>query len=232
MAQSKPKRRRKHRGTQAGTIERAGPHRARPRTREEAKQIARQRRAERLDSPPTWRGAVNRAAIAAAVFGVLVVLLFGRQVSDGVFLAAFMFLLYIPLGYATDTAIYRFRQRRKRQAAVASRPMDVRMFTVGPVAENCFLFRREGSDRALIVDPGEEAPKLLGAIEQLGRRARGHPAHPHPLRPRGRGGAGREGHRRRGLGARDREAGARGHHELRAVARASGRSRATTPSTR
>ena len=46
--------------------------------------------------------------------------------------------------------------------------MDVRMFTVGPVAENCFIFRRDGSDRALIVDPGEEAPKLLGAIEQLG----------------------------------------------------------------
>jgi hydroxyacylglutathione hydrolase len=46
--------------------------------------------------------------------------------------------------------------------------MDVRMFTVGPVAENCFLFRRDGSDKALIVDPGEEAPKLLGAIEQLG----------------------------------------------------------------
>jgi hydroxyacylglutathione hydrolase len=46
--------------------------------------------------------------------------------------------------------------------------MDVRMFTVGPVAENCFIFRRDGSDRALIVDPGDEAPKLLGAIEQLG----------------------------------------------------------------
>ena len=46
--------------------------------------------------------------------------------------------------------------------------MDVRMFTVGPVAENCFIFRRDGSDRALIVDPGDEAPKLLGAIDQLG----------------------------------------------------------------
>ena len=42
------------------------------------------------------------------------------------------------------------------------------MFTVGPVQENCFLFAREGSDRALIVDPGEEAPKLLGAIDELG----------------------------------------------------------------
>jgi hydroxyacylglutathione hydrolase len=46
--------------------------------------------------------------------------------------------------------------------------MDVRMFTVGPVQENCFLLRREGSDRALIVDPGEEAQKLLGAIDELG----------------------------------------------------------------
>src|SRR3954454_7505925 len=46
--------------------------------------------------------------------------------------------------------------------------MDVRMFTVGPVAENSYIFRRDGSDRALIVDPGDEAPKLLGAIEELG----------------------------------------------------------------
>jgi glyoxylase-like metal-dependent hydrolase (beta-lactamase superfamily II) len=46
--------------------------------------------------------------------------------------------------------------------------MEVRMFTVGPVQENCFLFRQDGSDHALIVDPGEEAERLLGAIEELG----------------------------------------------------------------
>src|SRR3954464_8645355 len=42
------------------------------------------------------------------------------------------------------------------------------MFTVGPVAENCFLLRQDGSTEALIVDPGEEAPRLLGAIEEHG----------------------------------------------------------------
>ena len=42
------------------------------------------------------------------------------------------------------------------------------MFTVGPVAENCFLFRQDGSDRALIVDPGDEADRLLTAIDELG----------------------------------------------------------------
>src|SRR3954469_1439143 len=46
--------------------------------------------------------------------------------------------------------------------------MDVRMFTVGLVAENTYVFRRDGSDRALIVDPGDEAPRLLAALEQLG----------------------------------------------------------------
>ena len=46
--------------------------------------------------------------------------------------------------------------------------MDVRTFTVGPVAENSYIFRREGSDRGLIVDPGEEAPRLLGALDELG----------------------------------------------------------------
>jgi hydroxyacylglutathione hydrolase len=46
--------------------------------------------------------------------------------------------------------------------------MDVRMFTVGMVQENCYLFRRDGSDRALIVDPGDEADRLLHAIDSLG----------------------------------------------------------------
>ena len=45
--------------------------------------------------------------------------------------------------------------------------MDVRMFTVGQVAENCFVFRREDSDRALIVDPGDEAERILAPVNEL-----------------------------------------------------------------
>jgi hypothetical protein len=116
VAQAKHKRRRKHRGTQAGTVDRAG-RTGSPRTRQEAKEISRRRRQERMARPPTWRGAAQRAAIAAALFGVLVVLVFGRDVAQGVTLAAFMFLLYIPLGYATDRLIYRFRQRRSATAS-------------------------------------------------------------------------------------------------------------------
>jgi glyoxylase-like metal-dependent hydrolase (beta-lactamase superfamily II) len=46
--------------------------------------------------------------------------------------------------------------------------MDVRMFTVGPVAENCYLLRRDDSDRALIVDPGDEAERILRPVQELG----------------------------------------------------------------
>ena len=113
MAQAKRKRTRKHRGTAAGTIERAG-RTGRSRTQEDAKRISRERRQQRLDKPPTWKGALQRAAIAAAVFGVLVIVLFQRTVAQGAALAAFMFLLYIPLGYGTDMMIHRFRRRRKQ----------------------------------------------------------------------------------------------------------------------
>jgi glyoxylase-like metal-dependent hydrolase (beta-lactamase superfamily II) len=45
--------------------------------------------------------------------------------------------------------------------------MDVRCFTVGPLQENCWIVRRDGSDRALVVDPGDEASRLIAATEQL-----------------------------------------------------------------
>ena len=45
--------------------------------------------------------------------------------------------------------------------------IDARMFTVGPVQENCFIVREKGSERAVIVDPGDEADRLIEAIESL-----------------------------------------------------------------
>jgi hydroxyacylglutathione hydrolase len=46
--------------------------------------------------------------------------------------------------------------------------LAVEMLTVGPVAENCFLVRREGSDRLLVVDPGEEPDRILAAVAATG----------------------------------------------------------------
>ena len=44
--------------------------------------------------------------------------------------------------------------------------MDVRAFTVGPFQENTFILRGDGSDRALVVDPGDEPELIIGAIEK------------------------------------------------------------------
>jgi hydroxyacylglutathione hydrolase len=61
---------------------------------------------------------------------------------------------------------------RDGQASVpegAVRAPDIRSFTVGPVQENCYIARAGVENpRAVIVDPGDEAERLLGAIDALG----------------------------------------------------------------
>lgn len=46
--------------------------------------------------------------------------------------------------------------------------LEVAMLTVGQVGENCFIVRAKDSDRAVIVDPGDEAERILAAVEQMG----------------------------------------------------------------
>jgi hydroxyacylglutathione hydrolase len=46
--------------------------------------------------------------------------------------------------------------------------LEVRQLTVGPIAENCFIVRKEGADKALLVDPGEEPERILAEIAQTG----------------------------------------------------------------
>jgi hydroxyacylglutathione hydrolase len=45
--------------------------------------------------------------------------------------------------------------------------LDVHGFTVGPVAENSYIVRQSGSDHAVLIDPGDEAPRLIAAIQRL-----------------------------------------------------------------
>jgi hypothetical protein len=115
MAQTRKRRRRKHRGTQAGGIDRRG-RTSRPRNRQEARARARRQATDRRDVPPTWRSATNRALIAAGIFLALLVLLFGQPLGSSLALAAFMLLLYIPMGYAIDRFFYNRRQAAKRRA--------------------------------------------------------------------------------------------------------------------
>jgi hydroxyacylglutathione hydrolase len=48
-------------------------------------------------------------------------------------------------------------------------PLDVRAFTVGPVQENAYILRADGdAGKAVMIDPGEEAERLLAAAQDLG----------------------------------------------------------------
>jgi hydroxyacylglutathione hydrolase len=49
--------------------------------------------------------------------------------------------------------------------------LEVRQLTVGALAENCFVLRREGSAKALVVDPGEEPERILAELEAMGAEA-------------------------------------------------------------
>ena len=118
MAQTKRKRRSKHRGTAAGNIQSRGRTGRKPTASERSaskQERARQKRLDRLDRPPTWKSAGQRALIAAAVFLVAVLALFRQQPLQAISLACFMVLVYLPMGYYTDLFLYRRRQRKKAE---------------------------------------------------------------------------------------------------------------------
>ena len=105
------RRRKKHRGTQAGTLRQRsrGPSRG----SQKAPMTASERRIERMNRPPSWRSALNRAGIAAGVFLAVLLILLKQPVGDSLALAGFMLLVYVPIGYAIDSFLYRLRQKRK-----------------------------------------------------------------------------------------------------------------------
>lgn len=117
MAQTKKKRRRKRRGTQGGRID-TGARRSKPRSRAEAKAQARNKRkpAARVDRPPTWRSSITRGIAAAAVFTVLLLLLFNRPLGVALSLGAFMLAFYIPAGYFIDMTLWRRRERARMRS--------------------------------------------------------------------------------------------------------------------
>ena len=116
MAQTKKKRRKKHKGTQGGRID--PKRRPLPRSREEAKAQARSRRSvpQRGDAPPTWRSAIVRGLVAAGIFFALLLLLFGRTVGSSLALGAAMLIFYIPAGYYVDQMMWRKRERSRIRA--------------------------------------------------------------------------------------------------------------------
>jgi hypothetical protein len=115
MAQTRRKRRTKHRGTPAGTIETRG-RTGRPPTPDERKRQSRtSARERRLNTPPTWKSAITRALIAALlVFVFLLVSTKGKnKVPVAILFTLVAAAIYIPAGYYLELALFRRRQRKK-----------------------------------------------------------------------------------------------------------------------
>jgi hypothetical protein len=124
MAQTKKKRRRKHRGTQGGRIDRR-PARGRARSRAEAQSRARSRTKKkggpRVPEPASWSSALKKGGIAAALF-VAVITVFGQSLAVALVVGVAMLGFYVPMAFTLDRFIYQrhlrkeAKQRAEREA--------------------------------------------------------------------------------------------------------------------
>ena len=164
MAQTKRKRRTKHRGNAAGTVEVRG-RTGRPPTPEERKKQDRAKRAQaRTPKPPTWKGALKKAGLATGFIFVFLLITNKFRVLPA--------LVFADPGDAALHPVGLLPRRLPVPAlpakAAAAAVIDARMFTVGPVQENAYIVRLPDADRAVMIDPGDEAERLIGALEALG----------------------------------------------------------------
>jgi Flp pilus assembly protein TadB len=115
MAQTKRKRRSKHRGTPAGTVEARGRTSRPPSPQEKKKQARAQAREKRLNQRPTWRSSLTRAGFAAGLLFLFLVLTAKGKNRFGVALlfTAIALAIYIPAGYYIELFLWKRRQRRK-----------------------------------------------------------------------------------------------------------------------
>ena len=116
MAQTKRKRRTKHRGNAAGTVEARGRTGRPPSPEERKKQQRTDARAKRLDKQPTWRSAFNRAALASVFMFLFLLVTSKGNVVAALLFGLFAFALYTPSGYYLEMYLWRRRLRKKAAA--------------------------------------------------------------------------------------------------------------------
>ena len=117
MAQTKRKRRRKHRGTQGGRIDRR-PARGRARSRAEAQNRARSRAkrkpGDRTPQPPNWGSAAKKGGVAAVLF-VGILALMGQSPGYSLLIGIALLGFYIPMAYLMDRFFYQRHVRKEAE---------------------------------------------------------------------------------------------------------------------
>jgi Flp pilus assembly protein TadB len=116
VAQTRKKRRRKHRGTQGGRIDRS-PARGRARSRAEARARAKSRtkkRDPRTPNPPSWNSSLKKAGIASVLFFALLAVM-GQPPLSSALIAILMMGFYVPMAYLLDRFLYQRHQRKEAE---------------------------------------------------------------------------------------------------------------------
>jgi hypothetical protein len=126
MAQTKRKRQTKHRGNAAGVVESRGRTGRRPTAAERSatgrEQAAKkERREQRMDQPPTWRGAFYKALVAALMLTLIVGVLIDKKPAQAVVVFPLGLVLYLPISYYMDAWSYKRRMRKKATQGASGR---------------------------------------------------------------------------------------------------------------
>ena len=122
MAQTKRKRRSKHRGNAAGTIEARGRTGRKPAPGDQRKRGGAE---DRRFAEPTWGGAAMRAGLASVLLFVLFISGIAgsdQTIATAILLSVAAFLIYVPLGYHVDRLFW----KRRMQKAGRSLPQSGR----------------------------------------------------------------------------------------------------------
>ena len=210
MAQTKRKRRSKHRGNAAGRRRDARPHRPPPDRggaqeggpRDRAR--APDEQAADLEQRVPEGGADGRPAVPVHARSACSAAT-PRSASRSS-CASSRVLLYTPLAYV-DRPLGLPAQPAPQAAA---EDVNVRCLTVGPLQENCWIV--DGAERAIVIDPGDEADRLIAELEQpVEAILLTHTHFDHV----GAVAAARAPHRRAGLLPADRGPDPAGHQQLR-----------------
>ena len=118
MAQTRKQRRRtKHRGNAAGMVETRGRTGRKVDATEKgsAKSNSLVRRRDRATQPPSLKSALNRAAISALLLFALLLFLLGQDAKQAFALSAVALAIYVPIGYLTDSFLYKRRMAQLSQ---------------------------------------------------------------------------------------------------------------------
>ncbi len=72
-------------------------------------------RDKRLNTPPTWKSALNRAALAAVIIFIFLVITSksGNRILAGALFAVIAMAIYVPAGYYLEMALWRRRQAKR-----------------------------------------------------------------------------------------------------------------------